>query len=109
MYGLILECVTIWLKTSHFLRLFNISTYFPDDFDVPLIKVVLDHRLKMLFMFSSILLVCVLLTFILTCLKALECWTQHKNEPPILANSIPFITPLLGMLKQRTNFMVQMR
>lgn len=52
---------------------------------------------------------CVVLAFFLICMKTLEYWTQHKDEPPILGDSVPFVTPLLGILKDRTNFMVQMR
>lgn len=73
-------------------------------------EVVLGRRVgSMPFLISAILLVCVSLAFIPVCLKAVEYWTQHTNEPPVLGNSMPFITPLLGILRHRTNFMVQIR
>ncbi|TWU71320.1 hypothetical protein ED733_000470 [Metarhizium rileyi] len=49
------------------------------------------------------------LAAILVCLHVYVYWTQNENEPPVLGNSIPFITPAYGLLRRRTGFMVQLR
>lgn len=36
-------------------------------------------------------------------------YTQDAREPPALATSLPFISPLIGMLRKKTKFYIQLR
>ncbi|KAF4622730.1 hypothetical protein G7Y89_g14296 [Cudoniella acicularis] len=58
---------------------------------------------------TGLLLIATVLAAVFACFRVRIWWTQDKNEPPVLGNSIPFLSPVLGIARQRTNFMVQLR
>jgi hypothetical protein len=35
--------------------------------------------------------------------------TQEKREPPAIATAIPFLSPILGMLRKKSKFYVELR
>jgi hypothetical protein len=35
--------------------------------------------------------------------------TQEKREPPAIATSIPFVSPILGMSRKKSKFYVELR
>lgn len=35
--------------------------------------------------------------------------TQHANEPPAILTGIPFVSPLPGMLREKSNFYLRLR
>ncbi|KAL3421937.1 25-hydroxycholesterol 7-alpha-hydroxylase 1 [Phlyctema vagabunda] len=55
------------------------------------------------------LLAGITLVTIFACFRGLIWLTHDENEPPVLGDSIPFLTPILGILRHRTNFMVRLR
>ncbi len=40
---------------------------------------------------------------------ALLLQTQDSNEPPLIQTSIPFLSPILGMIKHKTLYYVHLR
>lgn len=42
-------------------------------------------------------------------LRLLLSWTQDRREPKALATWIPFISPMIGMSRHKTNFYVMLR
>jgi hypothetical protein len=42
-------------------------------------------------------------------LQLLLYYTQDRREPPPLATAIPFISPVIGMTRRKTNFYVMLR
>jgi hypothetical protein len=42
-------------------------------------------------------------------LQCLLKYTQDAREPPALATSIPFISPIIGMMRKKTKFYIQLR
>ena len=60
-------------------------------------------------MTSSLVLVVVIGVATYVFLSALLRFTQDPMEPPAIETSIPFISPLLGMLSGMQSYVVKMR